>query len=129
MSDQFDIAVVRADPAESREPVDDQTGYGPGIPQRMREFYQGDPVGGHQSLTVGAVVAGFTVPDFARSAFCTVTTAAIRVTFDGTVPSAAVGHHFDVGEHFTVTGRNSLLGARFIREGAASAALDVDYFD
>lgn len=109
--------------------ADDQEYYGPSIFQRLRDQYQGDPIDGGQTITVSTAVLSLTVPAQARSAFCTVTAQPIRVTFSGRTPSSSVGHHFGAGEHFTVSGRASLLGLQMIREGGSDGTLDVSYFD
>lgn len=108
---------------------DDQAGYASGLIKRMLDHYQGDPCG-RETLVIGAsVVTLADIPDFARSAICTVTDNTIRITFDQTAPTAAVGQAFIAGEHFTITGYASLKGLRAIRDAAADGTLDVEYFD
>jgi hypothetical protein len=107
--------------------MDDQRGYSFGLTRRQMDYFQGPPVGG-ETLAVGAAVVGFAaIPDYARSAFVTVTGAPIRVGF-ARVPSATVGHHFAVGEHFTIVGIDSLQQFRAIQEGASGGTVDATYF-
>lgn len=57
-----------------------------------------------------------------------VDTASIRVTEDGTAPTASLGDTFDAGDIFQVTGVNSLRKLRMIRTGGTSAVLNVTYY-
>lgn len=133
MSDQTPIYLTDAQldriTARMMEQPDDQEFYGPALRERMLNFYQGDPISARQTITVDATVRRLAPPDFARSAFVTVTANPIRVTFDGTTPAAAVGTHFGVGEHFTVSGVNSMKGFQAVQEGVAAGTIDVEYFD
>jgi hypothetical protein len=61
-------------------------------------------------------------------AFFTVETNPIRVRFDGTAPTASVGHLFQPGDTFTVTGYGNVAKVAMIRSGGADATVRVTYF-
>ena len=54
-----------------------------------------------------------------------VDTATIKITEDGTAPTASLGDSFDAGDQFQVAGVNSLRKLRMIRTGATSATVNV----
>jgi hypothetical protein len=60
-------------------------------------------------------------------ALFTIETNAIRVRFDGTAPTAAVGHLFQPGDTFTVTGQTNVTKVKMIRQ-TADASVSVTYF-
>jgi len=57
-----------------------------------------------------------------------VDTASLKVTEDGTAPTASLGDTFDAGDQFQITRVNSLRKARFIRTGGVSAVINVTYY-
>lgn len=57
-----------------------------------------------------------------------VDTASIKITEDGTAPTASLGDTFDAGDIFMVTGVNSLRKLRMIRTSGTSAVLNVTYY-
>jgi hypothetical protein len=75
------------------------------------------------SVTSGAVVS-FTASKIvyngpvgwvnASSAYCTVETGALRVTFDGTTPSSTVGHLIATSSWFQLTGFNQIQNFKSI---------------
>lgn len=61
-------------------------------------------------------------------ALFTVENNAMRVRFDGTAPTAAVGHLFNAGDSFTVTGHGNVVKVKMIRSGGADASVSITYF-
>lgn len=84
-------------------------------------------VAGGVSLTLGKLSSGGVAP--AQGAFLTVDDAALRFRFDGTAPTATVGHQLSSGDSVTIYGANSLRNFRAIRDtGAAlNPTLQVTY--
>lgn len=93
-------------------------------------FYR---IRGYETLTVAGASVGFSAGTAATGrqgnivAMVTVYGAPIRARFDGQAATATTGMHHEPGETFTVDGPDDLNNARFIREGAASATLEVQY--
>lgn len=63
----------------------------------------------------------------AVGAFCSLETASIRYTTDGTAPTTTVGHLVQPGEAFVVWGSKDIKAFRAIRTGATSGVLTVTY--
>lgn len=87
---------------------------------------------GYQQLTVAATAASLTVPAGAKRAVAVVSGANIRVRYDGTAPTSTVGFPVDSGDIIEFLGANyrtELVNAQFIRTGAVSATLDINYYD
>ena len=85
----------------------------------------------HQALTVDATAGGValpTIPDRAYAAFCSLETAEIRITIDGTAPTTLIGHVKGAGADFTIFGRDALSAFRAIRTGGSSGPLKVTYY-
>ena len=98
-----------------------------------------NPAGGHESITVATTSIGFTATTItvaqaggwrkrATRAFCTVETAQISVTFDGTTPSSTVGHVADAGDTFTIVGEQNVENFRAIRTTATSGNIRVTFY-
>lgn len=100
---------------------------GPGVLRRLLQAFQGDPCGGGQYGLTAVGVTTLKVPDEANSATITVEGAAVRVTFDGTVPTATAGLLVPTGGPYVITGRASLEGAQFL-QSVAGTLLNVAYF-
>lgn len=60
-------------------------------------------------------------------ALVTVETNPIRVRFDGTNPTASVGHLFNAGDSFVVSGQNAVSKLRMIATGS-NATVNCTYF-
>ena len=92
---------------------------------------------GFETITVAASAIGFTAANLANGANalgdvlmaqCVLETANIRMRADGTDPTATVGSLIRVGATFKVWGDIDLRSIRFIRDGATSGSLSVEYF-
>lgn len=75
-------------------------------------------VAGGVSLTLATLSPSGAAP--ARAVFLTVDGAALRFRFDGTAPTAAVGHQLSSGDSVTIYGNNSLRNFRAIRDAGAA---------
>ena len=62
------------------------------------------------------------------SAVCTLETAQIRFTLDGTAPTSSAGKLLEVGQTLTLESREELTGFLGIRTGGGSGVLDIEYF-
>jgi|SRR5262245_334163 len=92
---------------------------------------------GFEQLTVAGSATPFTAlklrPNGANSdpqaqvANCELETAQIRYTIDGTTPTAAVGHIWNVGEIKQFNGPDVLQKFQAIRTGASSGVLNCTY--
>lgn len=84
---------------------------------------------GFEQKTVGAAASALTVPDGAIYAIFQLEANNIRVRFDGTNPTAAIGFTWKTTDDgMLVMGREILLGIRVIRAGGADGTLNVAYF-
>ena len=63
--------------------------------------------------------------DRASRARITCDTQAIRYTYDGTVPTASIGHHLAVGAQTEVTGMANIARLQFIRAGGSDGTAAV----
>lgn len=93
------------------------------MPVRFASFFQGPPVG--FAMAPAAVDAGLhslqgITPADTMSASVQVLGGAIRYTFDGTPPTAGVGHRADVNTTLTLTGRRTVQGFQWIAEAVAA---------
>lgn len=97
------------------------------------------PAGDFETVTVSTVSIGGTAAKLlinqaggghkrAIRAFITIESAAIRVRYDGTAPTAAVGHALNAGDSLTVDGEGNVANLRMIRSGAVDASASVTYF-
>lgn len=83
------------------------------------------------TVTVSTTVLGFPAATLTpnatttpRRAYCTVdSTNNVRYTYDGTSPTASVGHRGAAGTNFEVYGSGNMSRLRFIREGGADSAV------
>lgn len=99
----------------------------------------------HASLTVDATAGGvgFAAANLASrptvndpydpvrhisEVFCTLETAQIRYTLDGTAPTTSVGHLLEVGDTLTIQGRDNIVNFRAIRTGATSGTMMITFF-
>ena len=99
----------------------------------------------HASLTVDATVGGVgfasadlssrpTVNDpydpvrYVSEVFCTLETAQIRYTLDGTAPTTTVGHLLEIGDTLTIQGRDNIVRFRAIRTGSTSGTIMATFF-
>lgn len=99
----------------------------PGLLRRLLENYPGEPVGPSQQLAALNAVTRLTVPDGALSCLLTVEVTSVRMTVDGTVPTAGLGLLLTSGTVLALTGRPTMQGAQFLQTGAG-AVVDVAYF-
>jgi len=76
----------------------------------------------HGALTVDATAGGVAIPDLADAvrAVLTLETAQVRYTYDGTAPTAAVGHLVEIGDVLIVEGAAALAAFRAFRTGSTS---------
>jgi hypothetical protein len=81
-----------------------------------------------EQVTVGATGVGLDPPDLADVAFVQVLSNPVRMRVAGGEPTATRGHSFAAGDTFDLEGGPTIRGARFIREAAADATLEVTYF-
>lgn len=95
---------------------------------RQQIDQQGDIVG-FETIAVSTAALGLTPPSIALSALVQVLTDNVRMIIAGVDPTATLGHRLVAGDAITLKGPKTLRGARFIREGAADATLNVHYFD
>lgn len=88
-----------------------------------------------ESITIADTAIGFTASkitpttnkDVIRQAVCTVETAQIRFTVDGTTPTVSIGHPVEAGEAFTINGYDDIVAFRAIRTGGTSGLIQVTY--
>lgn len=88
-----------------------------------------------ETVTVAATAIGFTDATIVETAghpaatlaVCRLETAEIRVRYDGTAPTAAVGTLVEIGDTITVTGSDVLRAFRAIRTTGTSGVLDCHY--
>lgn len=84
----------------------------------------------YESITIddAAGGVGLTPPDAALFAYCSLETAQIRVTVDGTAASSTVGHIREVGDVFWLENKEELRLFRGSRTGGTSGVLKVTYY-
>jgi Na+/H+-dicarboxylate symporter len=78
------------------------------------------------AAAIGLTAAKITPPGQmqATQAVCSLETAEIRFTVDGTVPTSTVGHLWEIGETKTINGHDTLVRFAAIRTGTTSGQLD-----
>lgn len=87
----------------------------------------------HEELTVTNAVkvltaATYKVGDrYAQAAFITVEDADVRYTYDGTTPSATVGHLLTQGSSITLAGYHDISTFKAYRSAAVDGTLHVTY--
>uniref|UniRef100_A0A6H1ZTA8 Uncharacterized protein n=1 Tax=viral metagenome TaxID=1070528 RepID=A0A6H1ZTA8_9ZZZZ len=86
-----------------------------------------------EQLTIGTSASGFTTATVRPAnsfpmlqALVTVNAGQIRVRFDGTAPTASVGHLFTAGNSFTVT-YPDLINTSMISANSTNAQVAVTY--
>lgn len=81
----------------------------------------------HQVITVGATAVGLSITTTQQylgmlrpmnSCYCTVETTAIRLFWDGTAPTSAVGHLIAASTSFNLQNRDELTGLQMISTGS-----------
>ena len=93
-----------------------------------QQFYNLKCVGFEQ-LTISNVALGLTVPDKTMYAVFQLETNNIRMRFDGTNPTAAIGHLLTTTDNILqMAGREIILRTKVIRAGGADGILNVSYF-
>lgn len=90
-----------------------------------------------EAVTVAAASIGFTAANInnltgahppATQAVCSLETAQIRYTLDGSTPSASAGVIWDIGTTLQFNGNDTLNNFRAFRTGASSGQLNCHYF-
>lgn len=86
----------------------------------------------HQSVAVSSTAKaltdlGFTQAQIDRSSRARITadTNPLRMTYDGTTPTASIGHYLPVGAGTEVVGDANIANLKFIRAGASDGAVSV----
>ena len=79
--------------------------------------------------TASAITAltGYTAPSIQESsrAIITARTGGIMFTYDGTTPTAAIGHYLGANQNIAVEGRDNIGRLKFIREASTSCDLTI----
>ena len=94
--------------------------------------------GGYEAITVADSAIGFTqgkiVPGSgsyegmsAQEVYCTLETAAIRFTIDGTTPTTSVGHLLNTGDTLKLSNPNMIQNFSAIRTASTNGSLKVSY--
>lgn len=81
-----------------------------------------------EELTIGATAVALTVPSSTSpvvQVHLTLATAQIRYLYDGTTPTASVGHVMNPGDTLTLIGYENVQNFRAIRTGSTSGVLSV----
>lgn len=83
-----------------------------------------------ETVTVAATAIGLTSGTYkdAIRAMITLEDAQIRMRFDGTDPTAAIGHVANANDIIHLEGTRQLVNFNAIRTGATSGVLRVTYF-
>lgn len=89
---------------------------------------------GFETVTVAAVAIGLTAATYApasgenaEEAFITLALGTLRYRYDGTDPSATVGHVLTDGGSIVLKGQNQMSQFKAIRTTATSGVLSVTY--
>lgn len=97
-------------------------------PAGMRAF-------AYETLTVSSTAKVLTAATYAPSneaaAFAAIVNPAdqdIRVTLDGTTPTASVGIRVAAGDQMLVQGQGNVAGLKMIREDGTDSSVGVQYF-
>lgn len=89
-----------------------------------------------EQVTVAATSIGLTAATYAPGggsansalqALVTLETAEVRYRYDGTAPTAAVGHILSPGQAILLTGLPTITNFRAIRTGGSSGLISVSY--
>jgi opacity protein-like surface antigen len=93
-----------------------------------------------ETVTVGTTTAvGLTSGNFISRAafgtrgggttavFCTVETQSIRLRYDGTSPTASVGHPFNANDTFTLDGYDNVRSLKMIGSGTSAATVSCTF--
>lgn len=88
-----------------------------------------DAAFGFESLTVADTAVGVAFVDAgdAERFFATLETAQIRYRYDGTAPTAAVGHLAEIGDVIVIEGTSNIANFKAIRTGSTSGVLRITY--
>lgn len=88
-----------------------------------------DAAFGFESLTVADTAVGVAFVDAgdAERMFITVETAQARYRYDGSDPTAAIGHLAEIGDVIVIEGTSNIAEFRAIRTGSTSAVLRITY--
>lgn len=87
-----------------------------------------------EKITVSSSAVGFTAATFqpttgggADRVLVTVEDQPVRLRYDGTSPTASVGHLLQPGDSITLTGTDSVANAEFIRSGGTDGVIFVTF--
>jgi hypothetical protein len=100
------------------------------IMQRIAGVYVGF---GYEVQTVSTTALALTASEYvsgdrkAQVAHITVETNPINYTYEGTTPTAAVGHNLIAGSTLTLAGYANIVAFRMIRSGGADATVKITY--
>ena len=97
------------------------------------------PAGDFESVTVSTTAIGCTSTKIdisqtggfhkrAVKILCTVEDASIRIRYDGTDPTASVGHLFSASDFFIIQGEQNISRLRMIRSGGTNGVVRITYF-
>lgn len=114
-------------PGDLRQSLDDETLLP--LVNKLEDAYQGAPVAFVQTAAqqgLASLLAAMS--PWVRSATVQVQVGAIRFTFDGTTPTAAIGHRADPGAIITLTGLETLRGFQWLSEAAVNNSLAVTFW-
>ena len=87
----------------------------------------------HEALTVSNAVKTLTAATYivgerySQAAFITLEDADIRYTYDGTTPSATVGHLLTQGSALTLMGHHDISNFKAYRAGSVDGTIHVTY--
>lgn len=114
-------------PGDIRQSLDDETLLP--LLSKLEDSYQGAPVQFVQTPNQQALANLIpALSAWARSATVQVQGGAIRFTFDGTTPTAVIGHRADVGAIITITGTEALRGFQWLSEAAVNNSLAITFW-
>ena len=88
----------------------------------------------YEAITVADTAIGFTATKIkptnataVQGVFCSLETAQIRFTLDGTTPTSTIGHLLGVGQTLTISHAGDIENFRAIRTGSTSGSLRCTY--
>lgn len=100
----------------------------------FEELVNFTPIGG-ETITIADAVNKFSESEWNQDkrrpavlAACTLETAAVRFWDNGKVPTAAVGHLWDVGRILFIYGTETIKLFRLIRNGGTSGVITITYY-
>jgi hypothetical protein len=89
----------------------------------------------YETITIGATAVPLTALVYApmgtlgpSRAWVTVEDNPVRITLDGTTPTATAGHQLTVGQELTLCGHATIVVFQAIRTGSADGTLHVTYW-